>query len=290
MILITGAAGKTGRAVIRALTVQEHTIRALVYRKEQVTPLTQLGVQNVVVGDMRVQAVVDRAFEGVRAVYHIAPNMHSEEIAIGKLAINTARAVGLEHFVYHSVLHPQIECMPHHWQKLRVEERLLESGLSYTILQPAAYMQNVQAHWNDIVTKGLYRVPYSAETRLSMVDLQDVAEVASKVLTESGHEGATYQLCGPEVLSQTETAEVLAHQLERPVRVEVVPREMWHEQAQTSGLDVHRIATLIKMFEYYEQNGFCGNSGVLQWLLGRKPTTFAEYVTRTSLDRSGASD
>ena len=151
-------------------------------------------------------------------------------------------------------------------------------------------MQNVEAHWSDIVTKGLYHVPYSAETRLSMVDLQDIAVVASKVLAEPGHEGATYQLCGPEVLTQTETAEVLAQRLERPVRVEVIPRETWHEQAQASGLDVHRIATLIKMFEYYERHGFCGNPGVLRWLLGRKPTTLSEYVKRTSAERSGIID
>jgi uncharacterized protein YbjT (DUF2867 family) len=287
MILITGAAGKTGRAVIRALAVKAQTVRGLVHRKEQVSPLKQLGVRHIVVGDMRVQAVMDRAFKGVRTVYHMAPNMHPEEVPIGEVALEAARSAGVEHFVYHSVLHPQTEAMPHHWQKLRVEENLFTSGLPYTILQPAAYMQNVEAHWNHIAKRGCYRVPYSAETRLSMVDLQDVAEVASKVLTESGHEGATYELSGPEVLSQNETAEILEQQLERTVRVEVIPLEVWREQALASKLGDYQIETLMKMFEYYEQNGFWGNSGVLAWLLGRKPTTFAQYVQRTITNRLG---
>ena len=57
-----------------------------------------------------------------------------------------ARRAGIRHLVYHSVLHPQVEAMPHHWQKMRVEEQLFAAGLPYTILQPAAYMQNVLAH------------------------------------------------------------------------------------------------------------------------------------------------
>ena len=169
MILITGAAGKTGRAVIRALAVKEQIVRGLVYRKEQVTPLKQLGVQNIVVGDMRVQAVADKAFKRVRAVYHIAPNMHPEEVSIGQVAIMAGRSASVEHFVYHSVLHPQTEVMPHHLQKLRVEEDLFESGLSYTILQPAAYMQNVQAYWDHILERGFYPVPFSNDLIASSV-------------------------------------------------------------------------------------------------------------------------
>ncbi len=62
---------------------------------------------------------------------------------IGKLVIDEARKAGVKHFVYHSVLHPQTEKMNHHWQKMHVEEMIFESGLPFTILQPAPYMQNL---------------------------------------------------------------------------------------------------------------------------------------------------
>ena len=81
--------------------------------------------------------------------------------------------------------------MTHHWNKLRVEETLFESGLSYTILQPASYMQNVLGGWQAIVEHGVYAAPYSVETRMSMVDLEDIAEATAVVLTEPGHLGAT---------------------------------------------------------------------------------------------------
>ncbi len=280
MILVTGAAGKTGRAVIKALVVRAQAVRGLARRSKHVGLLKRLGVQEVVVGDMRDQAAADEAARGVRAVYHLAPNLHPEEDVLGQVALAASRAGGVAHFVYHSVLHPQTEAMPHHWQKLRVEEALLASGLSYTILQPAAYMQNVSAYWDAICERGVYPVPYAAQTRLGMVDLKDVAEAVALVLTEPGHAGATYELSGPEILSQTETAAILAQHLGRPVRVECVPIEAWKAQAHASGLGDYQLETLVKMFQYYEQHGFWGNPRVLGWLLGRAPTSFSVFVER----------
>ncbi len=281
MILVTGTAGKTGRAVVRALVARGMAVRGLVRRPEQVRPLKSLGVQEVVVGDMRLRATMAGAVRGVRAVYHICPNMSPDELAIGQLVIAAARSAGMAHFVYHSVLHPQTEAMPHHWQKLRVEEHLFEADLPYTILQPAAYMQNVLAGWDQIVEQGVYRVPYATETRLGMVDLEDVAEVAATVLTEPGHQGATYELAGSEVLTQTEVAAILGRVLGRPVRAEVIPPAEWEQGARARGLGDYPIETLIKMFRYYERCGFWGNPNVLSWLLGRPPTTFAAFVERT---------
>lgn len=280
MILITGAAGKTGRAVIRALVSRGQSVRALVRRPEQAQPVQEFGVQEVVSGDLRDPAAVGQATRGVRAVYHICPNMHPDEAAIGQIVIAAARSAGVQHFVYHSVLHPQVEAMPHHWLKMRVEEQLFESGLSCTILQPAAYMQNVLAQWNSIVQDGIYPVPYRIETRLGMVDLDDVAEAAAIVLTEAGHAGATYELAGAEALSQIEVASVLAGCLDRPVRAETVPLETWEQRARASGLGSYQIETLVKMFRYYGQYGFWGNAQVLGWLLGRPPTTFAAFCQK----------
>ena len=282
MILITGAAGKTGRAIIQALAGQDRPLRGLVRRQEQADLLQQLGVQEIINGDVGDQTMMDRAADGVRAVYHICPNMHPQETLIGEIVIRAAQTAGVERLVYHSVLHPQIEAMAHHWQKLRVEEKLLESGLSYTILQPAAYMQNILANWDRIFGEGVYTVPYALHTRLSMVDLRDVAEAAARVLTEKGHEGAIYELSGAEALTQREVAAALAAQLGRPVSAETVAIEEWEQQATDAGLSEYAVETLGKMFMHYEQYGFQGNPQVLGWLLGRPPVTFAQFLERTT--------
>jgi uncharacterized protein YbjT (DUF2867 family) len=278
VILVTGAAGKTGQAIVQALSAKGGAIRALVYRAEQVQTMESRGVQDVIVGDMRQQKTMGLAVRGVRSVYHICPNVSPDEIAIGRVAIQAAQSAGVRHFVYHSVLHPQTEAMPHHWQKLRVEEMLFESKMSYTILQPAAYMQNVLAYWEKITKEGIYAVPYALETRLGLVDLEDVAEVAAKVLLEPGHEGATYELCGVEVLSPIEVASILSRQLGQEVYAEQIPLDVWEERALAAGLGEYQRETLIKMFQYYERYGFWGNPRILGWLLGRDPTSFTDFM------------
>jgi NAD(P)H dehydrogenase (quinone) len=285
VILVTGAAGKTGRAIIRALAATGAAVRALVHRPEQVQPVEELGAGEVLVGDMRLPATMDPASRGVRAVYHICPNVSPDEVAIGQVAIAAARSAGVRHFVYHSVLHPQTETMPHHWQKLRVEEWLFESGLSYTILQPAAYMQNVLAHWDQILQQGVYPVPYAVATRVGMVDLEDVAAAAAIVLTEPGHAGATYELAGPEALSQTEMATLLGQELGRPVHARVVSLAAWEHSARASGLGDYQVQTLVEMFRYYQRYGFWGNPRVLGWLLQRPPTTFGAFLERIARER-----
>ena len=129
MILITGAAGKTGKAILRALTKRGQLVKALVFRAEQVQEVEGLGAKDVLVGDMRSQDILEKAMQGVNSVYHICPNVHPDETTIGEKIIDAALANKITHFVYHSVLHPQIEAMPHHWRKMGVEEALLESGL-----------------------------------------------------------------------------------------------------------------------------------------------------------------
>lgn len=280
MILVTGAAGKTGQAVIKALVARRQSVRALVRRDEQTQVVTSLGAEEALVGDMRNATMLRRATLGVRAVYHICPNVNPDEIQIGKTAITAACEARVKQFVFHSVMHPQTEAMAHHWNKLRVEEALFESGLAYTILQPASYMQNLLGGWRAIVEHGVYAVPYSVEARMSMVDLEDVAEAAAVVLTEHDHLGATYELAGPDALTQTQVAEILRKHLKRPVRAEHLTIEAWTRQAQASGMGEYQIETLVKMFHYYDHHGFWGNPRMLSHLLGRTPTKFETYIER----------
>lgn len=211
------------------------------------------------------------AVSGVDALYHIAPNMFPDEEALGKLAFDAAAAARLSHVVYHSVLHPQTEAMPHHWKKLRVEAYLFTKNLPFTILQPTAYMQNLLPQWSHILHDGVLRQPYSPETSISLVDLGDVAEVAAKVLLESGHVGAIYELVGTPPLSQHEVAATYADVLGRPVKAEAIPKEVWAQQAR--GLSDYARNTLLAMFDYYERHGLVGNPNVLRGLLGRAPTS-----------------
>ncbi len=280
MILITGAGGKTGKAIIKALVARGAPVRAFVRSSAHKATLKVLGVREIVTGEMDDLHALSQAIRGTEAIYHICPNVSPHEVIFAKALVESATRSGAPRLVYHSVLHPQIEAMPHHWNKLRVEEILLSSPLDITILQPTAYMQNSLAEWDSMVRLGIYRVPYPIETRLSLVDLDDVAETAATVLTNAGHSGATYELVGTSPLSQIEVAATFAQTLRKPVRAEAESLDAWDRRACAAGMDNYSRETLTKMFRAYARDGLKGNSNVLSWLLGRSPTSLASFATR----------
>lgn len=278
-ILVTGAGGKTGQAVVAALVERGLRVRALLRSASQEAALRRAGAAEFVVADLLDPAQIKAAMQSAQGVYHIGPNVHPQEVEIGRIAIEAAREAGVERFVFHSVLRPQIEAMPHHWRKLRVEEMLQTSGINFTILQPAPYMQNLLAGRARILTEGIHATPYSPKAAISLVDLHEVAEVAGSVLATPGHEYAIYELCGTPPLSQHAVAAILTRVLGRAVQAQEIPLAVWREQVAPV-LSEERIDTLARMFAFYAAHGLCGNPKVLGWLLKRPPSTLDEFCRR----------
>ncbi|PKM89950.1 MAG: nucleoside-diphosphate sugar epimerase [Firmicutes bacterium HGW-Firmicutes-10] len=283
MILITGANGQTGRAIIKSLLAQGESIRAFVHKAEHIGELNSLGVEEVAVGDMMDQKAVDDAFTGIRSVYHICSALNPYEVEIGQIAMKAARSAKIEHFVYHSVLHSVLQDLPHHQKKLMVEKLLVESGIPYTIIQPAVLMQNILESWKPLSEEGVFRQMFftTTETRMSMVDLEDLAEAASITLTKPGHAGATYELCGPENLSLSDMVAAMEQHFGREIKVETTQNEIFATQLKEHGAGDYQVDTLIKMFQHYNEHGFVGNPNVLTWILGRKPKDFSSFIHRT---------
>jgi NAD(P)H dehydrogenase (quinone) len=282
MILVSGAAGKTGKAVVKALAARGARVRALVRNAEHAGALLALGSTEVALGSFTNDAALASAAAGAKAVYHICPNMSREEVAYARAVVAAAKTQGVRRFVYHSVLHPQIEAMPHHWAKMQTEEMLFASGFDLTILQPTAYMQNILGAWRGITAEGVFWIPYPVETRLSLVDLDDVAEAAASVLTQDGHGGATYELVGTAPLSQIEVAAAISAALKRDVRAEAESIAAWEARAGAARMVDHERNTLAAMFRYYAAHGLVGNSSTLRWLLGRAPTSLAGFLRRVA--------
>jgi uncharacterized protein YbjT (DUF2867 family) len=280
MILVTGAAGKTGKAVIKALAARGASARALIRRPERAAELKALGAAEISIGGFDDAAALSRAATGVDAIYHICPNVSRDELTFAQAVAAAARAHNVGRFVFHSVLHPQIEAMPHHWQKMRVEEFLFTAGFDLTVLQPTAYMQNILGAWRAIADDRVFRVPYPVGTRLSLADLDDVAEAAALVLTTTGHGGATYELVGTPPLSQTEVAAALSTALGREVRAEAETVEAWDVRARAAGMGEQERTTLAAMFRYYASHGLIGNPNTLHHLLGRPPNDLARFLGR----------
>jgi NAD(P)H dehydrogenase (quinone) len=280
-VAVTGAAGKTGRAVLRALSGRGVPVRALVRDTGQEAPVRLTGTPEVRVVDLDGPAEpLCAALEGVSAVYHIPPNMHPREDVLTAGVIAAAGSGGVERFVLHSVLAPYLPSMPHHLRKARSEEIVRLSGMRWTILQPASYMQNTFGVLTLGRGRGVVRVPYSVEAPFSPVDLLDVAEAAVRVLVQDGHEHASYELAGPESLSTKDMAEVLSEAGVGDIRAEAQPLAAWRADAVAAGMPAQTVDDLAAMFGHYDTHGLVGGSRILAHLIGRAPTTFQELVLR----------
>jgi uncharacterized protein YbjT (DUF2867 family) len=275
-VLVIGAAGKTGRAVTRALVERGVRVRAALRPGSTSTPYAA-ELTSAVTVDLETGLGLNGAMAGADAVYHLAPNVHPDEVAIAERVTEAACAAAVSRFVFHSVLHPQDASMPHHLRKGEAEQLVRARLPGATVLRPAAYHQNLLGS----AVSGRIRVPYSLDTPFTNVDLDDVAEVAARVLTEGGHEGRTYDLAGPERHSVRELAAVASEVLARGVVADRMPLSEW-VAGPGAGLDEERRAALLAMFEAYDREGFADDSDDLERLLGRAPATWRDLLVRAT--------
>lgn len=279
-VLVTGAGGQAGKAVIKALIKKGIDVCAMIHRESQAEQMAEMGVRKTVVGDMMNPDDLRKALEGADAIYFICSAGNSDEYRMGQLAIEVSKEMKLKHFIYHSVLHSLLWEMPHHKQKNQVENELVNSGLAYTIIQPAVFMQNLQMSLEQVKQTGIWHQKFYTgnDTALCMVDLNDMAEaVAVIVENPESHTGATYELCGTENLKLEDVLCVLRKRYHREITAEYISDQDFLNGLKKSGADEYKQDMMIKMFRHYNEHTFMGNARVLTSLLERKPHTLAEY-------------
>ncbi len=124
-------------------------------------------------------------------------------------------------------------------------------------------------------------VPYATDQAMSVVDLEDVAEVAVKVLSEDGHLRAIYDLVGDEPLSTRDMADIISKVAGKPTEVKQLPLESVAQGTpRDTPIDAYEADSLERMFIYYTRHGLTGSPNVLGFVLGRPPTTYEAFVRR----------
>lgn len=280
MILVNAANGQQGRLLVPKLIRAGASVRGCVRSERSADDLRAAGAADVVVGDIGDPAVIARAVRGVETVYHVCPGIQPHELEVGLAWIDAARAEGVRHFVFSSVLHAIIDDLVQHKIKRRIEEHLISSGLEYTILQPTIYM--ALRRFKRIFETGVLRAGWSLDRLQSLVDIGDVTDVAAAVLLEGErHWGATYELAGAGRYTAHDMAAVIARVLGKPIAVEEIDPAAYL-QGLFPDRDLsqmpHEVAVSRSLTSRYSSHDFTGNPNVLTWLLGRTPTTFEEFV------------
>lgn len=288
-VLITGANGMTGRAVLAALKEHGVRVRALATRDASAQALRAAGAEETALARFDDAPALAAAMRGIDTVMHVPPRMKPEEVDNGRAVIAAARAAGVRRIVLHSVVNPQLQSIRFHVHKRLVEEAAIESGLPWIILQPTNYMQNVLWQWERLVAQGELLFPYAAEARVSWLDLDDYAEAAARVLSEAGFDYGTYEMVSTAApLSRHELAAVWSRVIGREVRATTMPLGDYMALPHWAGRDPRELAILRTMFEAFDRFGAPGgNRRVLAMLLGREPAGYEEFARRLAARRGG---
>ncbi len=281
MILVVGASGAVGLPVVKHLLKRGAPVRALSSRESSGAALRERGVTDVALGDFRSDDDVRRAMAGVKSVIQIPPRFTEDEAAIGLRILAAAKAAGVGHYVFVSAFHPQMRSMDHHWSKLLVEEAVIESGIPFTIIQPAMFMQNMRIEWPVIRDRGVYPRPYSPDRKLALIDTDELGEAAAIILTQQSFQGATFELASGQSLTHAEMAAIIAAETGKPVRALKRDPAEWTDWAQKNGWKPWSIEAYLKMCRHYDVHGYPGgNALVLRTILGRAPGDFRSFLRR----------
>jgi uncharacterized protein YbjT (DUF2867 family) len=264
-VLVTGATGNVGSAVVRELSDRGVAVRAFVRDGASDLPA---GVERAV-GDLDDPASIRDALDGIHRVFLSSgdgPRKVEQEAAV----IDAARGVDL--LVKTSTLGARAgsPLPPFDWHG-RIEERLHAAGVPHVVLASGFYMTNLLAAAEPVRAQGVLPAP-AGDGRVAMIDPRDIGAVAAAVLCESGHEGRTYRLTGPEAISYAEVATILgAHYVD-------VPPAAARGQLAAAGMPDWLVDHLDQAFALIRNGAFEDTTDTVRVLAGRDPRTFAQFA------------
>jgi uncharacterized protein YbjT (DUF2867 family) len=275
MILITGASGSVGKAVLAEVARSGEKHRAM-YRSKEEAAKAPAGTETVI-ADFADKGSLAAALRGVESVYLVCSPI-PDLVKLESNAIESCEAAGVRRVVLNSALgagdYPK--SFPS-WHR-KVEDKLKATKLAHCVLRPNSFMQNMLTYYaSSIREQGVF---YAAmgDARVSFLDVRDLAVVAAKALRGGEHDGQTYELNGPEALTYTEVAEKISRQAGVPAQYVNIPVEAQRKAMLDQGMPEWQVTALLELQEYYTNGNGGRVDGLLERLLGRPPVRMDAFL------------
>lgn len=276
MILVIGATGTIGREVVKGLKAKGEQVRAMIRDPEQVTAARESDVEYVA-GDLEKPETVTAALQGVEKAFLLSP----ENPTMPELHANFAAAAkdaGVHHLVRLSILpaNPDAPLPLAKWHG-EADRAVMDSGVPYTILRPAYFMQNSFGGAATVASNGTL---YSAmgEGKIGHIDTRDIADVAVAVLTSEGHEGQSYILTGPEALSMAEVAARLSTALGKTIEYVDLPPDEAKARLIATGMPDSNAEVWVKLAGMISMGIAAMVTPAVKDVLGREPRSIDQFA------------
>jgi uncharacterized protein YbjT (DUF2867 family) len=275
MLLITGASGNAGGAVLDAALKRRLPLRAM-YRSEADA---KRGPETAtVIADFSDKASLLKALQGIDSVFLVCgpiPQLVDYETGM----IDACKASGVRHIVLNSALGAgRFDKSFPSWHA-RVEDYLRKSGLDYTILRPNGFMQNIVTYNGATIQESGAFYAAMGDAKTSLIDVRDVGEVAAAILGEPRpHIGKTYELNGPEAVSNGEIAARISALLGTNVSFVDIPEEAQRQALLGAGMPEWQATAILELQEYYRTGSCAAVDGVVEQLLGKPARSLDPYL------------
>jgi uncharacterized protein YbjT (DUF2867 family) len=276
MILITGASGNAGGAVLHEALKTGSGVRAMVRSQQDSAKLPQGAA--AVIADFADKASLGRATQGVDTVYLVCSPLR-ELVELESNMIDACREAGVKHIVLNSALGAGDfgKSFPS-WHR-KVEDKLKASGMDYTFLRPNGFMQNLIMYFAPSIRAEGAFYQSTGNAKISHIDLRDIAAAAALILrSPSQHIGKIYELNGPEALSYAEVAEKISKATGRNVQYVDIPGDAQRKVLLDMGMPDFMVTALLELQEYYASGKASIVDGTLESLIHRAPTKMDQFL------------
>ncbi|KAA0110360.1 SDR family oxidoreductase [Mycolicibacterium sp. P1-5] len=284
MILVTGAAGLTGSAVIEEFARRGLPVRALIRRPAQVARFEGMPTVEAVTGDMLDPKSLRAALDGVdRALMISTAGLQMMDAQC--TFIEAAKSAGVQHIVKVSGIDSGVGFDPYAFRAARwhahIERYLKGSGVAWTLIRPTQFMQFYlpgTVTGVDPVAREL--VMPIGDSELNPVDIDDIARVAVELLHSHGHEGKSYFMTGPQALTMSEVVQDISRVTGTLFTYRPVTLEQKRRDLAAAGLPAEALDLLDELFS---ERARCRTSHVdvgTHEVFGVQPTTFAQFASK----------
>jgi uncharacterized protein YbjT (DUF2867 family) len=276
-ILVSGATGNIGSKVVAELQKQNVLIRAFVRDPKKAEAMLGQGLE-LAVGDFADASSVRRALENTHSVF-LACSNDPRQVEYETNLIDAAVASGVRRIVKLSALAAEIGSPVAFWDwHGKIEQHLRNVAPSAVILQPSFSMTNLFAAAEGIRYQGMLFAPAEG-ARISMIDPQDVASSAVVALTSGSHDGQTYMLTGPEVITYEQVAKELSAATGQHIPFVAVPDEAATKAMIATGLPEFVAEQIVAVFRALRQGAYDQTSDAVYSLTGHASHSFAQFAS-----------
>lgn len=282
MIIVTGATGNLGRAIVEKLVdrVPANQVGASVRDPGKAADLAALGVR-VRQGDFGVPESLRHAFEGATQLLIVSSNAGAyggDPLAQHRSAIEAARAAGAGRIVYTShMAASDSSAFPPMLDHHATEEMLRQSGLAWTALRNGFYASSGIFMMGDALKTGIIEAP--ADGKVAWTAHADLAEAAAIILANEGrYDGPTPPLTGSQALDLADLAGIASDLLNRPVRREILTDLDLRAKMVARGASERFALITLGVYVASRKGEFAPADPTLERLLGRRPISLRDLL------------